>query len=131
MFSMGRAISSAVERLVYTEDVGGSIPSSPTTQRGNLTRLVLAVVWIAAGIAAMVPAVASPFLFDAPGSESSLLTIALAAAVLLLPLLFIGGGILWLVLRRGGFLLLPILDVGVIAVLLAAIELACGGRLAC
>jgi hypothetical protein len=26
----GRAISSAVERLVYTEDVGGSIPSSPT-----------------------------------------------------------------------------------------------------
>jgi hypothetical protein len=91
----------------------------------------LAVVWIAAGIAAMVPAVASPFLFDAPGSESNPLTIALAAAVLLLPLLFIGGGILWLVLRRGGFLLLPILDVGVIAVLLAAIELACGGRLAC
>src|SRR5258708_15357347 len=26
----GRAISSAVERLVYTENVGGSIPSSPT-----------------------------------------------------------------------------------------------------
>jgi hypothetical protein len=26
-----RAISSAVERFVYTEDVGGSIPSSPTT----------------------------------------------------------------------------------------------------
>jgi hypothetical protein len=28
---MHRAISSAVERLVYTENVGGSIPSSPTT----------------------------------------------------------------------------------------------------
>jgi hypothetical protein len=25
-----RAISSAVERFLYTEDVGGSIPSSPT-----------------------------------------------------------------------------------------------------
>ncbi len=25
-----RAVSSAVERLVYTEDVGGSIPSPPT-----------------------------------------------------------------------------------------------------
>src|SRR5439155_20656632 len=29
--SVGRAISSAVERLVYTENVGGSIPSSPTS----------------------------------------------------------------------------------------------------
>src|ERR1051325_8170375 len=28
---VARAISSAVERLVYTEDVGGSIPSSPTS----------------------------------------------------------------------------------------------------
>ena len=31
MFKAGaRAISSAVERLPYTQDVGGSIPSSPT-----------------------------------------------------------------------------------------------------
>jgi hypothetical protein len=28
-----RAASSAVERFVYTEDVGGSIPSPPTTRR--------------------------------------------------------------------------------------------------
>jgi hypothetical protein len=28
-----RAISSAVERFLYTEDVGGSIPSSPTIPR--------------------------------------------------------------------------------------------------
>ncbi len=30
-----RAISSGVERLVYTENVGGSIPSSPTIPRGS------------------------------------------------------------------------------------------------
>ena len=32
-----RVISSAVEQLVYTEKVGGSIPSSPTTLRFNST----------------------------------------------------------------------------------------------
>jgi hypothetical protein len=31
---LGRAVSSAVERLVYTEDVGSSILSPPTSLRG-------------------------------------------------------------------------------------------------
>jgi hypothetical protein len=38
MLASGRAISSAVERLVYTEDAGGSIPSSPTTTNLNIMR---------------------------------------------------------------------------------------------
>src|SRR5206468_1436784 len=32
------AVSSAVERFVYTEDVGGSIPSPPTIPRASLSR---------------------------------------------------------------------------------------------
>lgn len=32
-----RAVSSAVERFVYTEDVGGSIPSPPTSRRFSPT----------------------------------------------------------------------------------------------
>jgi hypothetical protein len=32
-----RAVSSAVERFVYTEDVGGSIPSPPTTTFSAIT----------------------------------------------------------------------------------------------
>lgn len=44
-------ISSAVERLVYTERVGGSIPSSPTIFQkkavNNLFSLILAVVFLA------------------------------------------------------------------------------------
>ena len=35
------ALSSAVERLLYTERVGGSIPSAPTIQRGRVLRCQL------------------------------------------------------------------------------------------
>jgi hypothetical protein len=37
-----RAVSSAVERLVYTEDVGGSIPSPPTIGRLQSIQCALA-----------------------------------------------------------------------------------------
>ena len=38
-YSFGRAVSSAVERLVYTERAGGSIPSPPTIIPGAMSVL--------------------------------------------------------------------------------------------
>ena len=35
--STARVVSSVVERLVYTEDVGGSKPSPPTSQKVSFT----------------------------------------------------------------------------------------------
>lgn len=92
---------------------------------------ILAVIYVLAGLASVVPAITTVFLFDAPGSTSSPLTVALAIAAALLPLLFLVGGILRWALHRPIFFLLPVLDIAAIVIILAAIERYCSGMLAC
>ncbi len=93
---------------------------------------IFAAVWALVGLISVAPVVMVPFLFDAPGSESSRLTIAFAIAVALLPVCFLIGAIVWWIARwRGAFFLIPLIDIAAIVAILVAIESFCGGNLAC
>jgi len=97
--------------------------------------IVLTVVWILAGVGSAFLALMSVFMFDAPGSESSPLTIALFVCMVVLPgFWFLSAGIPWLLRTRTfatWFFLLPVVDLAAIVALFAAIEQVCGGMLAC
>jgi hypothetical protein len=94
--------------------------------------IILSVIWGLVGLVSVLPAMITPFLFDAPGSESSLLTVMLAITVAILPLLFLVGGILWWVAhRRWLFFVLPLLDIVAIVIIVVAMQSYCGGNLAC
>lgn len=41
-----RAVSSAVERFVYTEVVGGSNPSPPTKKQNGIASILLFCLWL-------------------------------------------------------------------------------------
>jgi hypothetical protein len=93
---------------------------------------ILVAVWALVGLASIPPVIITPFLFDAPGSESSPLTIAFAIAVVLLPVCFLIGAIVWWVARwRGAFFLIPLIDIAAIVAVVVAMESVCGGNLAC
>jgi len=74
-------------------------------------------------------------LFDAPGSESSPLTVALARTMFALPLACLAGAGLPWALRRWGFakwlFLLPFLNLAVAFAIGLAIHVHCGGKLVC
>jgi hypothetical protein len=94
--------------------------------------MILAAIWGLVGLASIPFAAMTAFLFDAPGSESSPLTVMLAVSVAILPLFFLAGGILWWASRRRWlFFLLPLLDIAAIVVIVVAIQSRCGGSLVC
>jgi hypothetical protein len=93
--------------------------------------IVLSIVWIAAGLVSIALAITTPFLFDAPGSESSPLTVTLAIAVAVLPPCFFASVVLRWVFRWKGFFLLPVLDLAVIGIDVVAIDRFCGGSFTC
>jgi amino acid transporter len=101
----------------------------------DLGWLALTAVWGLGGIAAIFPAAMTPMLFDAPGSQSSALTIALAASIGILPVLcFSGAGLPWLFRRwrfAKGLFLLPAIDLAAIALLLTALGYLCDGQFSC
>ncbi len=101
----------------------------------NVGWLALTALWSIAGLVAIFPAAMMPMLFDAPDSESSALTIALAAAVGMLPLLcFLGAGLPWLGRRwrlAKGLFLLPAIDLAAITLLLTALNDLCNGQFSC
>lgn len=93
------------------------------------------MIWIIAGLASVLLALTSVFMFDAPGATSSPLTITLFFAVLTLPLFWLlGAGLPW-AFRSKGFakwlFLLPFCDIVVIGMTIAAITRFCGGSFAC
>jgi hypothetical protein len=95
-------------------------------------RIVLAVVWAAIGLASIVPATMTAFLFDAPGSTSSPLTVGLALTAALLPVCFVAGALLqWVVGVRHAFYIVPLVDFAAIVIIVVAMEGFCGGNLAC
>lgn len=95
-------------------------------------KIVLVVVWVLVGAVSIGPAIMTPFLFDAPGSLSSPLTVALALTVILLPVSFVVGALLqWVVRLQYAFFILPLVDFAAIVVIFVAMEGFCGGNLAC
>ncbi len=89
-------------------------------------------MWVLIGLVSVAPVLMVPFLFDAPGSESSVLTIAFAIALALLPVCFLIGAIVWWITRwRVAFFLIPLVNFVAIVAIMVAIESVCGGNLAC
>ncbi len=74
-------------------------------------------------------------LFDAPGSESSPLTVALARTTFAFPLAWLAGAGLPWAFRRWRFakwlFLLPFVDLAVACAIGLAIHVHCGGKLVC
>ena len=98
-------------------------------------RIVLSSLWVAAGLISTFFAFMSAFMFDAPGSTSNPLTIALFVSVVLLPIAwFVGAALPWAFQRRpfGNWLfLLPLADLAAIASFLTALQVFCRGEFAC
>lgn len=103
----------------------------------RITAIVFGLLWIVAGIAGMIPALFSGFLFDAPGSTSNPATIVLAISMLTFPFNAIGCGadaIVATVRRRSGAivirsLLVPLINIACGGAALAWIEMFQGGYL--
>jgi len=98
----------------------------------NLSWVVLTALWAVAGLAAILPALMSPMMFDAPGSTANPVTIALAISVALLPLVcLVAAGLPWLLrhwpLAKWIFLL-PGLHIAVILALFVVLSLVYDGR---
>lgn len=90
------------------------------------------MLWALLGLASIIPATMTAFLFDAPGSISSPLTIALALTAGLLPVCFVAGALLqWVVRVRHAFYIVPLVDFAAIVIIVIAMEGFCGGNLAC
>lgn len=95
---------------------------------------LLTALWVIVGLLAVVPALLSPMMFDAPGSTSNPCTIGLAISVAVFPLVCLAGaGLPWLLRRRPSskwLFLLPLLGVAVIAAFVVAQNYFFNGRLA-
>jgi hypothetical protein len=97
--------------------------------------IALSVTWTLLGAASVVVSLTSFFLFDAPGSESSRLTLALFYCLLALPAFWIVGAILPWCFRKepwaGWLFAFPLIDVTAIVVVFVCINQFCGGTLSC
>jgi hypothetical protein len=107
-----------------------------TTRTANRTLwIILTVVWIAAGLGSAFLALMSVFMFDAPGSTSSRLTIALFFATVALPIFWFVGAVLPWIFRSKSYakwlFLLPFVDVTAVVVIVAAISQFCSGNFSC
>jgi hypothetical protein len=93
------------------------------------------VLWVALGLAAIIPALFSVMMFDAPGSEKNLAVRALAASLMGFPIVC-GFSVAksWLVFREKAYwlacalALLPLINVAVGGAGLAWIQLVQGGK---
>ncbi len=103
--------------------------------RRKLIWIVASVCLIGLAVVSLMPVMMVPMLFDAPGSETSPLTIAMALLVAAFPLFcLIGAGLPWLFRRRkraGWLFLVPLADVAAIIAVIAAMQFVCQSRLAC
>jgi hypothetical protein len=130
------AISSALGpyRLPVPYDVTQARCANKTVMHRTLW-IVLTVLWIVLGVLSAFGAFASLFLFDAPGSETSPLTIALFWCMVINPVLwFVGAGVPWLFRKKriGAWLfLIPFVDVTAILIVFVAIDQFCSGALSC
>jgi len=97
--------------------------------------ILLTAANVGLGVAAVIPTMLSAMMFDAPGSESSPLTIALAIAVIAFPVLcFVGAVLPWKARNKGyagWFFGLPLLSAVAVGALFLAIDVLCGGSLVC
>jgi hypothetical protein len=97
--------------------------------------VVATVVSVFAAFVSAAPAVMSFMLFDAPGSDSSPLTVALFFCALTLPLFCLAGaGVPWMfrATRMGTYLfLIPFVDIAAIVVVLVLMQTLCGGSFSC
>ena len=96
---------------------------------------LLSVLWAFAALPSCFVAFVSGMLFDAPGSESSALTVAFFRTLLAWPLSWLAGAGLPWVFRRHAFAkwfyLLPFMNLAVAVGIGVAIQVACGGKLTC
>lgn len=103
--------------------------------RNKTLWIVASVCLIGLAVMSLMPVMMVPMMFDAPGSETSPLTIAMALLVAAFPVLcLIGAGLPWLFRRwkRAGWLfLLPVVDVAALIAVIVAMQYACQSRLAC
>ena len=87
------------------------------------------------GVASLLPVMMLPMMFDAPGSESNRLLIALAAAIAIFPLLCLIGAVLPWLFRRRSFarwlFLPPLLDLALVIIGFVALGHFCHGNFAC
>ena len=105
------------------------------TGAANIGWIALSVGLIVVGLASLLPVMMLPMMFDAPGSESNRLLIALAVAVAAFPLLCLIGAVLpWLFWRRSfarWLFLPPALDLAFVIVGFVALQHFCQGNFAC
>jgi hypothetical protein len=103
--------------------------------RGHLRWLILTALWALAGLAAVVPAMMTPMMFDAPGSERNPVAIGLAISVAVFPLICLSSAVLpWLFRRRrfaAMFFLLPVANLALIAAIVFTLDYFCGGQFSC
>ena len=105
----------------------------------NKPRLILiaeSVIYALLGLVGSVPAIMSPMMFDAPGSTQSPLTIALFATVVSFPVVclagIVGAWILYAKDRPGWarvFIHLPLVNLAVLAIVVAILVIAYQGEL--
>lgn len=97
--------------------------------------IVATVFWSLAALLSAAPAMMSFMLFDAPGSTSSPLTVALFFSALALPLFcLLGAGVPWIfhAKSRGAWLfLIPLIDIGPMVTILVLMDRLCSGSLTC
>ena len=97
--------------------------------------IVASVCLIGLALVSLMPVMMVPMLFDAPGSESSPLTIGMALLVAAFPLFcLLGAGLPWLLRRRkraAWLFLVPLADVAAFIAVMVAMQYACQGQLAC
>jgi hypothetical protein len=97
--------------------------------------IVLTILWVIFGALSGFLAMTSFFLFDAPGSESSKLTIAVFWMALTMPAWWLAGAIVpWFFRKRSygwWFFAIPLVDVVALVTVAIAIQQYCGGNLAC
>jgi small-conductance mechanosensitive channel len=92
----------------------------------NLSWTIATALCVLLGLGGILPAMMSPMMFDSPGSTSNPITIGLAISVALFPLVCLAAALLpWIVrhwrLAKWVFLL-PLVDIGIIIALLAALQ---------
>lgn len=97
--------------------------------------IVVSVCLIGLAAVSLLPVMMVPMMFDAPGSETSPLTIAFALSVAAFPIFCLMGAALpWLFRRRKRavwLFLVPSVDVAAIIAVIVALQFVCQSRLAC
>jgi hypothetical protein len=97
----------------------------------NLSWALLTALWLVVGVFALVPAVMSPMMFDAPGSISNPFTVGAAASFAALPFVCLAAAVLPWIFRHWPLakwlFALPLINIGIIIIFFVAIERLSGG----